>query len=132
MIPIICECGKNLKVKPEYAGKKVRCPACKIVLKVPDQQIDVVEYKKPSLVNQTGTLIQGVGNSITNFIKDTKEASKKTELARVEVSKKTDVQKVTEKVTEILTLNEQIICVAIQKKPVVNFFQIALLLQIKE
>lgn len=68
MIPIICECGKNLKVKPEYAGKKVRCPACKIVLKVPDQQIDVVEDKKPSLVNQTGTLIQGVGNSITNLL----------------------------------------------------------------
>src|SRR3954468_19132818 len=36
MIPISCDgCGKNLKVKDEVAGKKVKCPGCGQVLRVP-------------------------------------------------------------------------------------------------
>lgn len=34
MIPVICKCGKSLKVKPEMAGKKVRCPACREIIQV--------------------------------------------------------------------------------------------------
>jgi hypothetical protein len=34
-IAIFCECGKTFRVKPELAGKKVRCPDCKELLIVP-------------------------------------------------------------------------------------------------
>ena len=34
-IPLSCPCGRALKIKDEYAGRKVRCPACQSVLAVP-------------------------------------------------------------------------------------------------
>ena len=32
---LFCDCGKQLKVPDEYAGKKVRCPSCEQVIQVP-------------------------------------------------------------------------------------------------
>jgi uncharacterized protein (TIGR00266 family) len=40
-ILIECSCGKQLQVKDEHAGKKVRCPACQNVLVVPQGEDDV-------------------------------------------------------------------------------------------
>lgn len=40
-LSIQCKCGKTLRVKDEFAGKKVRCPACKEVLSVPVPEMDV-------------------------------------------------------------------------------------------
>lgn len=34
-IQIKCECGKALRVKDEFAGKKVRCPGCSEILLAP-------------------------------------------------------------------------------------------------
>lgn len=34
-IPLTCTCGRTLRVKDEFAGRKVRCPACQDVLAVP-------------------------------------------------------------------------------------------------
>ncbi len=34
-IQVICECGKSYKLKDETAGKKVRCPNCQAVIRVP-------------------------------------------------------------------------------------------------
>src|SRR5262245_14196354 len=34
-IRVECACGKQLSLKDELAGKKVRCPECKAVLQVP-------------------------------------------------------------------------------------------------
>lgn len=34
-ISVECACGKRLKVKDEFAGKKIRCPGCDAVLRVP-------------------------------------------------------------------------------------------------
>src|SRR5437016_990909 len=34
-IPVACACGKQLKVKDELAGKKIRCPACQAAVTVP-------------------------------------------------------------------------------------------------
>jgi hypothetical protein len=36
-VPILvnCDCGKALRAKEELAGKKVRCPACSKVMKLP-------------------------------------------------------------------------------------------------
>jgi hypothetical protein len=34
-IPVSCACGKKLSVKDEFAGRKVKCPACQKLLKVP-------------------------------------------------------------------------------------------------
>jgi phage FluMu protein Com len=41
---IVCSgCEKHLKVRDAAAGKKVRCPACKAVIAVPDPEDDLVE-----------------------------------------------------------------------------------------
>jgi hypothetical protein len=34
-ISLTCDCGRNLRVKDELAGRKIRCPACAEVLAVP-------------------------------------------------------------------------------------------------
>ena len=34
-ILILCACGRSLRVKDEFAGKKVRCPSCSQVLTAP-------------------------------------------------------------------------------------------------
>ncbi|QDV68868.1 hypothetical protein Poly24_25810 [Rosistilla carotiformis] len=34
-ISVKCKCGKTLNLKDEFAGKSIRCPGCKEVLKVP-------------------------------------------------------------------------------------------------
>ncbi|MFQ3592276.1 MAG: hypothetical protein SNJ82_03685 [Gemmataceae bacterium] len=41
-ISFVCDCGKPLRVKEELAGKKVRCPACKEVARVPAAEQDEV------------------------------------------------------------------------------------------
>jgi len=35
-IAVICPCGKRLKVKNEFAGKQVTCPACRHAVTVPE------------------------------------------------------------------------------------------------
>lgn len=37
-IPLTCPCGRSLNIKDELAGRKVRCPACRDVLSVPDYE----------------------------------------------------------------------------------------------
>jgi hypothetical protein len=37
-IQIDCKCGRRLKVADEHAGKRVRCPACKTTLAVPEEE----------------------------------------------------------------------------------------------
>jgi hypothetical protein len=39
-IPVSCSCGRALKIKDELAGKKVRCPACRNVVQVPQPNQD--------------------------------------------------------------------------------------------
>lgn len=34
-IRLKCSCGRSLQVKDEFAGRKVRCPSCASVLKIP-------------------------------------------------------------------------------------------------
>jgi len=37
MIEVTCEnCGKHLRVKDEFAGKKGKCPGCQTLLTVPE------------------------------------------------------------------------------------------------
>jgi hypothetical protein len=37
LLPISCPgCGKKLKVKPALVGKKVKCPACRVTVVVPE------------------------------------------------------------------------------------------------
>lgn len=38
-----CDCGKQLKVGDEYAGKRAKCPACGGVLTGPAGQFDPIE-----------------------------------------------------------------------------------------
>jgi hypothetical protein len=42
-VVVVCSCGKRLKVKPELAGKKVKCPGCSGVLVVPAPKPAVAE-----------------------------------------------------------------------------------------
>jgi len=34
-IPVTCDCGKNLNIPDQYAGQKVKCPACASTILVP-------------------------------------------------------------------------------------------------
>ncbi len=34
-IPVLCSCGKNLNIPDQYAGMKVKCPACSVTINVP-------------------------------------------------------------------------------------------------
>ena len=34
-IPVTCDCGKNLNIPDQYAGQKVKCPACATTIAVP-------------------------------------------------------------------------------------------------
>jgi hypothetical protein len=47
-IAIMCECGKSIRVKDEFAGKKVRCPACKAVVRVPAVDDEVPTLEEPA------------------------------------------------------------------------------------
>jgi DNA-directed RNA polymerase subunit RPC12/RpoP len=40
-ISLSCDCGRKIRVKDEHAGRKVRCPACGIVLEVPVPEMEV-------------------------------------------------------------------------------------------
>jgi hypothetical protein len=42
-IPIVCPCGKKLKVRDDQAGTRVRCPACKQALSVDECREDLEE-----------------------------------------------------------------------------------------
>lgn len=46
MIQFRCECGRQLKVKDELAGRKVTCPACESTQRVPDDE-DVGIQERP-------------------------------------------------------------------------------------
>lgn len=40
MIALVCTCGKALNLKPELAGKRVKCPKCAAVLTVPAPAVE--------------------------------------------------------------------------------------------
>jgi hypothetical protein len=42
-IPVTCSCGRALRLKDEYAGKRVRCPSCQSPLSVPTPERDAEE-----------------------------------------------------------------------------------------
>lgn len=39
-IQVYCECGNAMSVKPELGGKKVKCKACGVVLRIPEVPLD--------------------------------------------------------------------------------------------
>jgi hypothetical protein len=47
-INVVCDCGKEFKVKDDLAGKKIKCPACQSVLGVPAAGEDVAAAPSPS------------------------------------------------------------------------------------
>lgn len=142
LIPINCTCGKSLKVKPEYAGKRVRCPNCSVILPVPiatpAQPEQPAEHSKAGqLANQAGAAIQGIGSSIAGFLKkkpqpeESDQQPQKTDLfaSRHTVfehltAQKQDpsiVEKVVERVEKILTASEELRYIAIQQRPLINW-----------
>src|SRR5437588_9164085 len=44
-IRVTCECGKELRVKDEYAGKRGKCPSCGKILQIPQPEADVFDLK---------------------------------------------------------------------------------------
>jgi hypothetical protein len=51
-ITLNCSCGKRLQVKDEFAGRRVKCPACGSIAQVPapeaEPQFEVVEDEEPA------------------------------------------------------------------------------------
>lgn len=156
-ISITCQCGKSLKVKPEFAGKKVRCPQCQTVLQVPaqaasdndplgTQQAGASAAQKATEIagqaaEKAGAVIRGASSALTGFLTrktpdgassdpPTLPAAPPLPPARRSVfehltAQKQDpaiVEKVVERVSKILSGNEQLQYIAIQQRPIVNWF----------
>jgi hypothetical protein len=45
-LSLLCSCGKKLEVKPQLAGKKVRCPACQKPVQVPEAPTSSSGYRE--------------------------------------------------------------------------------------
>ncbi len=62
-IQVSCQgCQKSFRVKDDYAGKKIRCPACKGVLDVPGIfEVDVSEasHDIPTIAAPKGGMVRG-------------------------------------------------------------------------
>ena len=52
-IALSCNCGRNLRIKDELAGKQIRCPSCKSVLSVPVQSIQAGERVLQAIRSRT-------------------------------------------------------------------------------
>jgi hypothetical protein len=43
-IKVSCTCGKNISAKDEFAGRQVKCPACKKPLRIPKPKVEEESY----------------------------------------------------------------------------------------
>ncbi len=43
-IKLQCACGKNLSVKDEFAGRRVKCPGCQTLLRVPKPKVEEAAF----------------------------------------------------------------------------------------
>jgi hypothetical protein len=43
-IKVSCTCGKKISAKDEFAGRQVKCPACKKSLRIPKPKVEEVSY----------------------------------------------------------------------------------------
>ncbi|HQX50905.1 MAG TPA: hypothetical protein PLR25_13410, partial [Planctomycetaceae bacterium] len=43
-IKVKCDCGKALSVKEEFAGRRVKCPACQALLRVPKPKVEEASF----------------------------------------------------------------------------------------
>ena len=145
MIQFTCECGRALKIKPEFAGKKVRCPDCQAVQRVPtgDEPSPAVP-EGPSLTDRAADIgdkaasaLKGFGSMIAAAIPRRDALAPPTELVPqmpsvITTSNATldrltaqrqdpaTVSKVLDRVESILTSNEQLECIAVQQRPLIN------------
>src|SRR5262245_8316928 len=39
-ITLPCNCGRTLKLRDELAGKRIKCPSCEAILKVPEAEVE--------------------------------------------------------------------------------------------
>ena len=69
MIPMTCSCGRELKVKPEFAGKKVRCPDCQSVLRVPTTEAPAPdEPEGPTLSDRAADITRQAASKASSAI----------------------------------------------------------------
>lgn len=167
-IPMNCTCGKSLKVRPDFAGKRVRCPQCQTVLTVPipvpdevdplgtnelaGQVLDKATQMGTQAAEKAGAAIRGVSTALTGML--SRKSSKETEddtpapegptniipataqslpvptprrrtVFEHLTAQRQDpaiVEKVVDRVSKILTANEQLKFIAIQQRPIINWF----------
>ena len=43
-IKVSCTCGKTISAKDEFAGRRVKCPACKEPLRIPKPKVEEESY----------------------------------------------------------------------------------------
>lgn len=44
-IKVSCACGKTISAKDEFAGRRVKCPACKKPLRIPEANVEEESYE---------------------------------------------------------------------------------------
>lgn len=147
MIRVTCNCGRELKVKDELAGKRVRCPECSAAVSIPGgstlpappqlgtpgptgppplpvRMTRVADHPSDAAVLSTDlrsgggavlpappAVVTTGGVSLTLFEKLT--AQKQDHAI---------VSKVVERVLPILTSQEHLQYIAVQQKPLINWF----------
>jgi hypothetical protein len=45
VIKVSCTCGKKISAKDEFAGRRVKCPACKKPLRIPEANVEEESYE---------------------------------------------------------------------------------------
>lgn len=61
-----CECGKQLRFRPEHAGRKTKCPECDATLTVPETETDdLEEYDDDEAPLRSAHRTRGNSNSVT-------------------------------------------------------------------
>jgi hypothetical protein len=53
-IYLLCDCGKKLKARSEYAGRRVMCSRCRQVWRLPGQGIPTAFAEEPVLLSEEG------------------------------------------------------------------------------
>jgi uncharacterized Zn ribbon protein len=76
-INVVCDCGKEFKVKDETAGKRVKCPACQTVLTVPE--VEEEEAPRPKAGKKSSAFEDlGDGDEVVSRKGGKKKGSSKT------------------------------------------------------
>lgn len=137
------KCNAQLKVPDEAIGKRARCKHCQTVIRIPAQ---IVEAPQPSALDTARTTVGQVTATAGGLVKMARDAITRptaapppipapvqalTPLMARLTAEDQDIEKtaaIVERVQQILMASEELLYVAVQAKPIANWFPDAIVL----